>query len=189
MRTTSLAVMLCIVVVSEAFAEEPTIGKEVIYVEGTAPPKVFPKPKKRYGSIAPPYSDYAIEHDTWTRAWVLLDIDARGVVKRVKLLKKPGADLDKFAIDRAFSMRFDPALDGAGNPVPMKLVTNIEWVSWGWMIMFEGVGTRIPAQHHVDKVPCAGSGTPMLMDSKHRTYRDCTPPDLSKIATEPWITR
>jgi hypothetical protein len=181
--------MLSIALAGEALADEPTIGTEVIYVEGTALPKVFPRPKKAYGAIAPPYSDYAIEHDTWTRAWVLLDIDARGVVKRVKLLKKPGADLDKIAVDRAFSMRFDPARDGAGNAVPMQLVTNIDWVSWGWMIMHEGVGTRIPAQQHIERVPCAGSGRPLQMDSKHPTYRDCSQPDLSKIATERWITR
>jgi hypothetical protein len=160
---------------------------ETIIIHGTAPPKVLPKAKKRYGRIAPAYSDYAIEHDKWAKAWLLLDIDERGSVTRVKLLKKPGYDLDQIAIDRGFSMRFDPAQDANGNAMKSQLVTPIEWPAYWWLIAREGLATKIPES--IEFVPCEGSG-PMHMGSIHPAYRDCSPPPaLDQLDSYPWIEK
>src|SRR6185503_12231859 len=63
--------------------ETPRVVRgETIIIRGTAPPAKLPKGKKRYGRIAPQYSDYMMEHDVWAKAWLLLDINERGVVTR-----------------------------------------------------------------------------------------------------------
>jgi hypothetical protein len=184
----ALAVVLVALLPATASAEVPrTVRGETIHVEGKAPPGTPPKPAKKYHAIAPHYSDYAIEHDTWARAWLLLDIDSRGVVTRVKLLRKPGADLEQIAIDTAMRMRFEPARDAGGAPKASHLVWTIEWPSWGWLIAHEGLATKIPAS--VNGVPCAGSGQPLNLDAVHPVYRDCAQPDLSKIDSTPWITK
>jgi hypothetical protein len=160
---------------------------ETIIVHGTVPPKVMPKAKKRYGRIAPAYSDYAIEHDKWAKAWLLLDIDEHGVVTRLKLLKAPGYDLDQIAIDRGFSMRFDPAEDVNGNAMRSQLITPIEWPAYWWLIAREGLATKIP--EYIERVPCFGSG-PMKMGSIHPAYRDCSPPPaLSDLDKFVWIEK
>lgn len=184
-----VALAACLILVtSSAFAETPqTVRGETIHVEGKAPPGTPPKPAKKYHAIAPHYSDYAIEHDTWARAWLLLDIDARGVVTRVKLVRRPGADLDQIAIETAMKMRFEPARDALGAPKASRLLWTIEWPSWGWLIAHEGLATKIPAS--VNGVPCAGSGQPLNLDSVHPVYRDCAMPDVSKIDTLPWQTK
>lgn len=182
----ALALAVFLAATSAASAETPrTLRGETIHVEGKAPPGTPPRPMKRYRAIAPHYSDYAIEHDTWTRAWLLLDIDTRGVVTRVKLLRRPGADLDQIAIDTALKMRFEPARDAGGAVVESKLLWTIEWPSWGWLIAHEGLATKIPAS--VQGVSCANSGEPLNLDAVHPVYRDCTLPDLTKVDALPWI--
>lgn len=187
MRAALVAVAVASLMGSAAAETPRTVPGETIHVEGKAPPGTPPKPVKRYRAIAPQYSDYAIEHDTWTRAWVLLDIDARGVVTRVKLVRKPGADLDKIAIDTAMKMRFEPARDALGAPKRSLLLWTIEWPSYGYLIAHEGIATKIPSR--VEKVPCAGSGAPLNLDELHPVYRDCTMPDTSKLDSLPWVTK
>jgi hypothetical protein len=183
-----LAIVLVALVCAPALAETPqTVRGETIHVEGKAPPGTPPKPAKRYHAIAPRYSDYAIEHDVWARAWLLLDIDARGVVTRVKLVRRPGADLDQIAIETAMKMKFEPARDVLGAPKVSQLLWTIEWPSWGWLIVHEGLATKIPAS--VNSVPCANSGRPLDLDSVHPVYRDCSLPDVSKLDAIPWSTK
>jgi hypothetical protein len=160
---------------------------ETIIIRGTAPPKVLPKAKKRYGRIAPAYSDYAVLHDKWAKAWLLLDINEQGEVTRLKLVKAPGYDLDQIAIDRGFSMKFDPAEDANGNAIKSQLLTPVEWPSYWWLIAREGLATKIP--EYIEKVPCFGSG-PMKLGSIHPAYRDCSPaPALSKLDDFAWIEK
>ncbi|MEO8548354.1 MAG: energy transducer TonB [Kofleriaceae bacterium] len=157
---------------------------ETIIIEGHVPPTVQPRPVKNYVRIAPAYSDYAIEHDSWGKAWLLLDISARGDVTRVKLLKHPGHDLDQIAIDTALEMHFSPALDDRGNAIASSLIWPIEWPSYWWLIDVHELATRIPDE--IAYVPCRGSG-PLHMGSVHPVYRDCGTFQLKALETEPWI--
>ena len=174
---------------SSAFADAPgatpTVGGETIVIHDHAPPKVQPKPKNHFYRGAPHYSDYAIEHDTWAKAYLLLDIDNRGSVERVKLLKHPGADLDKIAVDTALALKFEPAQDDKGHAIGSQVIWPIEWPSYWWMVALEGIATRLPIEA-MAHVPCAGSG-PLHMGSIHPVYRDCTTFKLGAIRSEPWV--
>lgn len=188
MRHLLLAALLS----STAYAESPpryVPGEVIIVRDREAPrPSVLPHPKKNYRRMAPPYSDDAILRDVWVKTWVLLDIDARGVVNRVKLLKKPGYDLDQIAIDHALKMRFDPAEDAKGRAIPTQLVWALEWPSYWYLVTMEHPPNRVLDPERVRYIPCYGSG-PLQMESLHPTYRDCSEPDLSKISSEPWYTK
>lgn len=167
--------------------EARVVPGETIIIRESTPVKVMPKAKKPYGRIAAPYSDEAIERDIWAKAWLLLDIDESGVVTRLKLLKKPGYDLDQIAIERGFSMRFDPAEDTHGKRLRSLLITPIEWPAYWWLVKFEGLTTRIP--EYIAQVPCEGTG-PLHLGSLHPVYRDCSPPPpIEKLDESPWITR
>jgi hypothetical protein len=169
-----------------AFADEPQqVRGETIIIREHGPGYKLPEPKKD-PMIAPKYSDAAIERDAWTRAWMVLDIDERGVVRRMKFLNRPGYDLEQIAIDRAFATHFEPAHDGRGRAQSAMLVYPIEWPSYWWLITHTGLATRIPS--FVGGVPCRGTG-PLNLDRAHPVYRDCTGPDLTKLTVEPWIER
>lgn len=178
----------------KAKEELPQVFGEVIVLEGRAPPETPPRPTNFVKTKAPPYSDRAISSDAWTKAWLLLEIDERGVVTRLKFLKRPGYDLEKIAIEEAFKLRFKPAYDGVGRPMRSTLVWEIEWPSAWWLSTF--VGTRsampkivgFPGRRQDHYVPCRGSG-PLNLGSIRPTYKDCSKPDLAKIKTEAWIER
>jgi hypothetical protein len=169
---------------------------EVIVIHGKRQrPAVPPKPKNYSPIKAPPYSDRAIESDAWTRAWLLLDIDETGAVKRFKFIKHPGYDLDGIAASEAFKLRFEPARNGSGRPVKTWLIWLIEWPSYWWLVGTVGVTTRMPplvyyggrVRSSANSVPCAGSG-PLYFGSFYRAYRDCSKPDLSRnFEAEPWV--
>ena len=182
-----VAVLAVLLAATPALAEEPrAVRGETIIIRGHAPGWKQAEPKGN-PRIAPKYSDAAIEKDAWTRAWLFLDIDDRGVVKRVKFIKRPGYDLEKIALERVFKTRFEPARDGLGRAEASTLVFPIEWPSYWWIVKHEGLVTRIPA--NVGGVPCRDSGNPLNLDRAHPMYRDCSMPDLSRISVEPWIER
>lgn len=186
-----LTILLGVVVMaSQAHADAPPpprqVRGEVVIIRDHAPGYKPAAPVKD-PRIAPKYSAAAIEHDAWTRAWMLLDIDEHGVVQRVQFIKKPGYDLEKIALDRVFKSKFEPARDGMGRAEASHLVFPIEWPSYWWLVAYEGVTTRIPQT--VGNIPCKGSGQPLNLDRAHAVYRDCSMPDLSKPSTEPWISR
>ena len=116
--------------------ETDITGGEVINIVDTRlpPPAVPPKPAGFHDRKSLPYSAEAMERDAWARAFVLLDIDERGEVSRIKLLKRPGFGLDQIAIDEAFALGFEPARDGAGKAVRTYVVWDMEWPSWGWLV-------------------------------------------------------
>jgi hypothetical protein len=115
-------------------------GGEVINIVDTKlpPPAVPPKPTNDNERTSLPYSPQAMERDAWARAYLLLDIDEHGIVTRLKLLKRPGFDLDQIAIDEAFKLKFEPARDGHGRPIRTYIVWDMEWPSWGWLVQGNG---------------------------------------------------
>jgi hypothetical protein len=129
--------------------ELDTQGGEVIKIEDRKRPlpKVQPKPTKD-PRVSLPYSEEAVERDAWARAWLLLDVDERGQVTRLKLLKAPGFDLDEICIEQALALTFDPALDQAGRPMKTYMLWTMEWPAWGWLIQGNGVAVRRPADRN-----------------------------------------
>ncbi len=169
---------------------------EVIQIRDMHPPPVLPKPLKD-PRIAPKYSDRAILSDTWAKAWLLLDVSATGEVTRLKVLKRPGLDLDELAVRQAFGLKFSPARDHHGKPVPTLVIWGMEWPSYGWLQAFETT-TRIPPYERdplqpgrpsLASVPCANSGRPLNLTSIYPTYRDCSRPDVSRVASLPWVEK
>ena len=161
---------------------------EVIVIDDTRRPPVLPEPiKKSVRVAAPPYSNRAILEDAWTRAWLLLDVDARGKVTRLKLLKRPGYDLEPLAIAEGFKLLFSPARDENGRAVPAIILWPIEWPAQSWLYALQGQATRMPElRSYAELVPCKGSG-PWRMKSVYKGYRDCSRPDLTRMSREPWI--
>lgn len=195
------AILLALVLASVPAAADPParyVPGETIVIHGKAPvPKVLPHPKKNYHRMAAPYSDEAIEKDAWSKAWLLLDIDPHGVVKRVKLIHRPGYGLDEIAITYAMKMRFEPAEDAQGYAVPTELLWSIEWPSYWWLVDLDIPPTTVP--NFVDdpngfmpgafNVPCKGDG-PLQMGSLHPANRDCSPPpSVAEIVKAPWVTK
>ena len=168
-------------------AKLPVDSETVIVIHDPRRIAVAPRPANPHAQrIVPPYSDAASEHDTWARAWLLLDVDATGHVARVKLLSKPGYDLEPIAVRAAFGLAFTPARDAAGRAMPSLVLWMYEWPAYWWLVQMEGVTTGMSAQMY--GVPCRGAG-PLEMSSMHRVYRDCSGPDPGLAATAHWISR
>jgi hypothetical protein len=176
------------------------LGGEVIEIHEKLRPLQLAQPKQDPLRI-PPYSDKAILEDRWSKAWLLLDVDDRGVVDRIKFLKRPGNDLDAIAVKFAFELQFDPARNNRGVPTRTYIVWPLEWPSHQWLIGRYGIITRMPKYlADADEVlpigmegprwpRCAGTG-PMQLNASRPTLRDCSEPDLSRAdASEPWIVR
>jgi hypothetical protein len=165
---------------------------EVIIIKDKITPPVPPKPTNYKPKKAPPYSDRALVSDCWTKAWFLLDIDETGKLRRIKWLKRPGCDLEKIAISEVSKLKFQPARDASGKPIRTWMVWMIEWPSAWWLDKFVGTRSAMPPIIHGnhrkdDYIPCAGSG-PWHMGSLHKTYKDCSKPDLRVAAKEQWFT-
>jgi hypothetical protein len=169
-----------------------SVAGEVIVIQDRVAPPVPPKPTNHVATKAPPYSDHAVLSNAWTKAWLLLDLDEQGRLLRFKFLKRPGYDLERIAVSEVRKLRFAPARDGSGRPMRSLLIWPIEWPSAWWLAQFTGTRSAMPKvvgfppRRQDAGVPCAGSG-PWQMDSVHPVYKDCSTPDLSKAAGEPWI--
>jgi len=191
--TAGLFVLLPVLGFAGPVPDQTPRGNEIIEIHDHVPPKVLPAPKFDTRRIAP-YSAAAIEQDAWTRAWLLLEVDAGGVVTRFKFLNRPGYDLEPIATKEAFALRFAPALDAKGRTMPTEIIVPMEWPSHGWLMMFNDTADRIPADRGFPPhsafayVPCAGSG-PWNFSSLYRTYRDCSGPKRENARTAPWIER
>lgn len=165
---------------------------EVIILDEEHRPAVAPEPIRTISDLrTPPYSERAILEDAWTRAWLLLDVDERGEVSRLKFLKRPGFDLEPHAIAEGFKLKFRPARDDQGRAVSTYVLWPIEWPAQSWLRYTQGQTTRLPESkpngyNKANMVPCAGSG-PWRMGSVYKGYRDCTRPDLAAAKRESWI--
>jgi hypothetical protein len=123
-------------------------GGEVINViDKPLVPEVMPKARVENVTKSLPYSTEAVLRDAWARAFLLLDVDERGAVTRLKLLKRPGFGLDQTAVDEGFKLTFDPALDKQGKPMRTHVVWSMEWPSWSWLIQGKGTASGRPVDH------------------------------------------
>ena len=157
-----------------------TSGKgaaEVVEIHEALPPLKAALPKRDY-AVIPPYTDSAMDHDVWTRAWLMLDISERGDVTHVKLPNSPGYDLDAGAIREAFALKFEPARDRSNQPTRSMLVWTFEWPSYWWMLEKKADIRRLPPD--VITVRCRGKGPTRPRD------RDCSEPDLAGAIARPW---
>lgn len=156
---------------------------EVVEIHDTLPPKKMASPRSDPMRI-PPYSEAAKDKDVWTRAWLLLDIDTSGNVTRLKLLKKPGFDLDPIAMREGLALKFDPALDQIGKPVRALVMWVFDWPQYSWLKgrhAWDGTlsrSDRLPEASQ--KIMCRGSGPPKDV------MRDCSTPEKRAIFNAPW---
>ena len=190
---------------------------EIIRIVDSKPPTVPPKLPKDAPRVTPPYSTEAMERDAWAKAWLLLDIDETGRVRRVKLVKRPGFDLDAIAVKEAMKLKFQPALDENNKPMRTTLFWAMEWPSYEWLMTHQGVTKRMPTESYAidpfrgnfgGKLQAAGDNSgfvgqsmgevsmanvpcagsgPLNLDEKHPTYRDCSQPNVTKVPHLPWL--
>jgi hypothetical protein len=137
-------------------------------------------PKLRQRQRRPDYSDAAVDHNAWLRAWLLLDVDASGVVTAVKLVDHPGFDLDAIAIRMAFALQLDPARDGANRPVETHMLWALDWPAFWWL----SDNVDVPFPETVSTLPChAGRGQPAAEE------RSCAPATIANVVSAAWIAR
>lgn len=153
---------------------------EAIEIHDTLPPAVMPKLVSKPWVI-PAYSEQAKDKNAWAKAWLMLDIDERGTVTRLQLLRKPGLELDKAAIAEGWKLQFEPARDRVGRAVRTMVLWSFEWPAYWWMLEHKYRINQLPGE--VAKVPCRGQG------GTSAYFRDCSTPDLSKGFLEAWIDR
>ena len=92
----------------------------------------------------PPYSASAIKSNHWARAWMVLEVDTKGVVKRLKFMHRPGYGLDEIAVAQAFKLDFEPSLSEEGKPIKTLVLWSYEWPSYWWLIDHYGVASGMP---------------------------------------------
>jgi hypothetical protein len=157
---------------------------EIVEIHEVIPPAVMPRPLSSPRAI-PGYSDEAISHNTWTRAWLMLDVDETGSVRQLKLLQRPGYGLDAIAIRKGFELRFEPALDRAKQPTGAMVIWVFEWPAYYWLLEQLQHGDNVMARMPLEArgVPCRGTGP------THSTYRDCSRPALGKAMSQAWVER
>ena len=159
-------------------------GKEqnlAVEMHETIPPAVTPVPMISPLAI-PEYSEAAIAGDRWAKAWLLLDVDEKGNVVRLKLLDRPGMDLDQIAVRYGFKLRFKPARDLSDRPVGAQVLWAFEWPAYWWL--HEETDNLELLPRAVFKMPCRGTGP-----ARNGTYRDCSQATLANAITEPWFDR
>ena len=139
-------------------------------------------PRLRYEARLPPYSDAAINTNQWLRAWLLLDVDESGAVKRVKLVDAPGFDLDATAVRAAFDLDFEPARDPTNRPARTQLLWSIDWPAYSWLVD-HGDGSIARMPDAASELPCKSAHTSQDL------ARSCAPPTIANALSAPWITR
>ena len=152
-------------------------GMEAIEIREQIPPAVQPKSLTPLDTVLD-YSDTAADKNTWTRAWLMLHVNDAGKVVRVKLLNKPGLDLDAIAIREAFKVKFEPARDLSNKKIPAMVVWTWEWPAYYWMLDHKRNIHRLPPE--VVRVMCRGAGAA-------RVLRDCSKPTIANAVSQAWI--
>jgi len=165
---------------SSAASSHVVNDEEMIEVHDAA--MVAQPPRPRHRPRLPAYSDAATDHDEWLRAWLLLDVDESGAVKRVKVLDHAGFDLDPIAVRAAFALDLEPARDQANRPTHGHVLWAFDWPAYSWMVANAGgLMTQIPDS--VKYLSCKGSG------DRRTDEKSCAPPTLANALSAPWIAR
>lgn len=155
-------------------------GEEVVEILEADQPAVMPRATSPTNRI-PEYSKAARDANAWAKAWLLLHVGRDGVVKRLKVLHSPGYELDEIAVADAFNLKFEPALDRVGRPVPVMVIWSYEWPSYWWMVEHRHTPRYVPSE--VNAVPCRGTS------GVASSQRDCTQAEMAQAHTLPWLTR
>lgn len=153
-------------------------GEEYVDILEADKPSIMPKPTTATNLVLD-YSTAVKDANAWVRAWLVLDVNASGYVRRLKLINRPGYGLDELAVREAFKLRFAPARSRAGKAVPAMVLWTYEWPSYWWMIEQKLDPRLVPEK--AAKLPCKGTS------STERTQRDCSQADLGAAQLLPWI--
>lgn len=179
--------MRALIIAFMFIATVPARADEVIEIHDYAPPKVTASYNPRK---LPAYSDEAVLDDAWTRAWLLLDIDEHGNVRRFKFLKRPRYHLEAIAANEVWQLSFVPAHTQGNTPIETNAIWRIEWPSNSWLQAVNyGLTNTLPhddwwtGRPMADFVPCAHTGPMQTFE------RDCSQPDVTRADSEQWITR
>ncbi len=160
---------------SHAGGDDETVDVHELMIP-TTPPKLRRRARR------PAYSDAATDRNEWLRAWLLLDLDETGAVTRVKLLDRPGYDLDAIAVRFAFALELEPARDRANRPVRTEMLWVIDWPAF-WWIVDQGESVTAPIPEAASSLPCHDPHAPRKFD------RSCAPATIANTLSTPWITR
>ena len=156
-------------------------GTEAISVHDVEPPAT-PAKALSDPTLIPEYTDAILDKNVWARAWLLLEVNDTGFVSRVKLLNAPGYDLDAIAVREAFDLKFEPARNRLGKPMPSQVMWKFEWPPSVW----NRGSSRIPPR--ASQLPCRRSATDTWYEL-NTPYRDCSRPNMAAAIRAPWITR
>jgi hypothetical protein len=124
------------------------------------------------------YSKAADDANRWARAWLLLSVSDTGQVVRVKLINKPGMDLDAIAIKGAFGLKFEPARDRQNRKIPSYVLWTFEWPASWWLANAKEMDGFMPPS--VILVDCG---------KNLRVQRECSKPNIVNSLKLPWTER
>jgi hypothetical protein len=154
-------------------------GEEAIAIREAVPPSVPAKPKSRQNVVLE-YSKTADDANKWTRAWLLLHVSDKGEVVRVKLINKPGLDLDAIAVREAFKLSFEPARDRTKKAIASMVLWTYEWPASWWLAADLRVEGELPDS--VAFIQCAAK-------PPSRSQRDCSGPNIANAIRSPWMEK
>lgn len=150
---------------------------EAIAIREAVPPSVPAKLESSAWKV-PEYSELAEDRNMWARAWLLLHVSATGQVLRVKLINKPGLDLDAIAVREAFGLVFEPARDRMNRGIRSMVLWTFEWPAYYWMVDHQRAIGQMPPD--IVYMQCG---------KNLHSQRECSMPNIANAIKLPWIER
>lgn len=150
---------------------------EAIQIHEALPPAVPAKYASDEWRILD-YSKAADDANRWARAWLLLNVSDTGQVVRVKLINKPGMDLDAIAIKGAWGLKFEPARDRQNHKIQSYVLWTFEWPASWWLANAKQMDGFMPPS--VILIDCG---------KNLRVQRECSKPNIVNSLKLPWVER